>query len=252
MEFSELPKLVVFDMAGTTLKDDGGVVMGIPKPVAIATLLGGSGSEEQNGAIYTSFLGRMKRFYETDPSVAEVPGTSLVFLKLRDARVRVALDTGFPREIAATILQRLNWGSLLDDSIASDEVACGRPHPDMIQVLRARAGIGSAKGIAKIGDTPADPAPGDGGGMWLGDRRDARLAHRRGAFAPPSHPSGPHRRLGSRAFRALIAPSPNRNGRVLALDRAPEDLVELFVGVGLFDKRVHEPGALCRTERAGC
>lgn len=188
---SERPALVVFDMAGTTLSDTGGIVnqalrealhedgvtvtpdevnevMGLPKPVAIGALLGISESDARTLKIHADFLERMRQFYVEDPSVVEVLGTSDTLLTLREAGIKVALDTGFSRDLVDIIVERLGWQELLDDSIASDEVERGRPHPDMIEALCARQGITDLKTVAKIGDTPSDLQEGTAAGCgWV-------------------------------------------------------------------------------------
>jgi phosphonatase-like hydrolase len=178
-------ELAVFDMAGTTVDDRGGVVnrcfretlaahglavepeavdavMGLPKPEAFRLLVGRSPQAERLSgtldAMHAAFVARMVSFYETDPSVAEVAGCSALFSRLRSAGIKVALDTGFSRPIADVILRRLGWadGSLVDATVASDEVAHGRPHPDMILTLMSRLGVSDPKTVVKIGDAPAD------------------------------------------------------------------------------------------------
>ncbi len=172
------PELVIFDMAGTTVYDGGSpvhrclreslasagvavtheqvnAVMGLPKPDAIRQLLI-CGSESRVGEIHAYFVERMIAYYKTNASVREIEGTSLVLVKLRKAGIKVALDTGFSRDIADVIIERLGWRLLLDGSVTSDEVPRGRPHPDMVLALMSRFGILSASHVAKIGDTPSD------------------------------------------------------------------------------------------------
>lgn len=178
-----MPKvaLVIFDMAGTTVHDDGYVaecfiaalatagipvspeevrpVMGIPKPLAIQTLLEqktGRSSPQQIDQLHQLFLSRMIALYQTDPRVREIEGATTVFQQLRQAGIKVALDTGFSRDIADTILQRLAWGDLIDASVTSDEVAQGRPAPDMALKIMATLGISDPQKVAKIGDTHSD------------------------------------------------------------------------------------------------
>jgi phosphoglycolate phosphatase-like HAD superfamily hydrolase len=63
----------------------------------------------------------------------------------------------------------MGWGraGLLDASVMSDEVARGRPHPDMIRLLMGRLGVADAAHVAKVGDTPADLEEGAGAGCGL-------------------------------------------------------------------------------------
>ena len=175
------PQLIIFDMAGTTVRDDRFVhqqlaavlsresifptdsdlddVMGLPKPVAIARLLeiaGQTPAEGQVDRLHEAFLDEMISFYQTNEQVMEIPGTTELFRRLRDKGIRVATDTGFSRDIAQTIIDRLGWGALLDASICSDEVAYGRPFPDMGFELMRRLGVSDPAAVMKVGDTASD------------------------------------------------------------------------------------------------
>lgn len=186
-------KLVVFDMAGTTVRDVDGVnrcireslrtaglevkavevnrVMGLPKPQALAILIDRHGRAEDLGPrvpeIHADFVRQSIAYYSSDPSICEVEGASVLFARLRAAGVRVALNTGFDRSITNAILDRLDWRDRVDASIASDEVDRGRPHPDMIRALMRRFGIDDGRAVAKVGDTPADLEEGHDAGCGL-------------------------------------------------------------------------------------
>jgi phosphonatase-like hydrolase len=177
-------RLVVFDMAGTTVQDDDGVngclrqtleefgvrittaeanaVMGLPKREAICRLIGGGPDAAallpRLDEVHQRFVQIMRRFYEDDSSICEVPGTGRVFARLRKAGIAVAVNTGFSRDIAQIIIDRLGWerDALLDASVTSDEVDRGRPYPDMIRLLMSRFGIDDPREVAKVGDTPID------------------------------------------------------------------------------------------------
>ena len=189
-------QLVVFDMAGTTVRDDDAVntslrealaavavvsraevntVMGLPKPLAIRKLLelrqGGQGTvtAEMVASVHADFLARMLRFYRTGPGVEPMPHTLEAFDQLKAAGVRLALDTGFSRPIVDAILTRLGWkdSSLLDATVASDEVKRGRPQPDLILKAMALTGVSDPKTVAKVGDTPSDLFEGWAAGCGL-------------------------------------------------------------------------------------
>ena len=178
-------RLVVFDVAGTTVVDGGGAVQramrdaiaatglelrdgsmsgvtGLAKPQAIRMLLEGHGRDEllpRADAIHADFVARITRHYREDAAVRPVDGAVGTFAALRDAGVRVALDTGFSRAVLDVILARLCWSGPdgpIDDAVASDEVARGRPYPDMIDALRTRLGGIAYTEVAKVGDTPID------------------------------------------------------------------------------------------------
>lgn len=177
-------ELVVFDVAGTTVLDtDNAVaasvvaslrgagielgltavdpVMGMPKPLAIQTLLtearGVTPDVEEVATVHADFQRRMIEHYAEAPGIAPMPGAEDVFAALRERGVRVALDTGFDRAILDAILTRLGWDDgRLDATVTSDEVEHGRPAPDMIHVLMRKTGVTDPARVAKIGDSESD------------------------------------------------------------------------------------------------
>jgi phosphonatase-like hydrolase len=185
-------QLVVFDMAGTTVHDGDSVsscfraalataglsaateainaVMGLPKPTAIRQLSGPGVPQQQIDAIHNDFVARMRKYYEIDPAVREAAGASSTFARLHAAGVKVALNTGFSRPIVDILFARLGWrhGELIDASVTSDEVPRGRPYPDMILHLMQKLGVGDARAVAKVGDTPSDLEEGTAAGCgWV-------------------------------------------------------------------------------------
>ncbi len=179
-------QLVVFDIAGTTVRDKGNVaetfmaafqdfgfemplnevkkVMGFRKSEAIALLMqkfapDQGGDEILLDRIHTRFVDRMIDFYRNDEELAPFPNTEAVFAALREKGIRIALNTGFTRTITDTILHRLRWddrSELIDQVICSDEVIHARPYPDMIEVLMNDLGIDSPANVVKVGDTEVD------------------------------------------------------------------------------------------------
>jgi len=185
-------KLAIFDMAGTTVYDDDFVtkalckaleiheyivplsaaneVMGIAKPVAIKMLLDRFYPDTDHISIDTlhaSFLQIMKDFYRNAPDICEIEGATDTFRTLQAKGIKVGLDTGFSRDITDIIINRLGWESILDVSVASDEVTHGRPYPDMILKAMELTGIQEAQQVAKVGDTPVDLEEGHRAGCAL-------------------------------------------------------------------------------------
>jgi phosphonatase-like hydrolase len=179
-------EMIVFDMAGTTVNDEGNVtnafadameaygyevpaekinpLMGYKKPVAIKMMLT---EFEPNTALITDglialiherFVENMLIFYKTTSNLYPLPNVDAVFAALHDRQIKVCLNTGFSRDIADVIIDRLQWWpkQLIDDVVASDEVAEGRPAPFMINTLMQRAGIADATRVVKVGDTEVD------------------------------------------------------------------------------------------------
>ncbi|MEI7576144.1 MAG: HAD family hydrolase [Armatimonadota bacterium] len=182
--------LAVFDIAGTTVRDERFValafqtalakhdhdvemdrldaVMGLAKPVAIGIVLDLDPESDEVLAVFETFREEMVRFYREDDRVEPIPGAENVFRFLQENSVKVALDTGFDREITDLILGRLGWDStVIDASITSDEVKQGRPHPDMIHALMAELRIPSTRRVMKIGDTVSDIGEGRSAGCGL-------------------------------------------------------------------------------------
>jgi len=190
------PELVVFDLAGTTVKDnqdvhrvlqsalkkkgvlitleEANVIMGTPKPVAIRQLL-----EDKNypsitdqfvDEIHTDFVKEMISFYETDESVGEKAGVSKTFAELKSHGIKVAVDTGFDRQITNALLKRMGWieRNLIDASVTSDEVENGRPAPDLIYEAMKRTGVTDVLRVGKVGDTSSDMNEGSRAGCrWV-------------------------------------------------------------------------------------
>jgi 2-aminoethylphosphonate-pyruvate transaminase len=186
--------LVVFDIAGTTVHDGDAVhaclaaaltlagvpttrdevnaLMGIPKPLAIASLVASfrkaSPSDQEVDAIYDDFESLMLDHYRHGAEIRETHGATAVFRALRARGIRIALDTGFSRSIVDAILTRLGWDdSLVDATVASDEVMRGRPNPDMVWRAMELTGVTDVSRVAKVGDTPADLRQGDEAGCVL-------------------------------------------------------------------------------------
>lgn len=177
-------ELVVFDMAGTTVRDknfvgiafqqamqsqgydiaiaDVNPLMGYEKPKAIRMMLethepdASRITDELVAIIHTHFVKGMVHFYSTATEVAPLPHVEETFAALRAQGIKIALNTGFSRDIADVIVNRLGWEKQIDCLVASDEVPHGRPYPDMIRKIMAELGIASADRVAKVGDTEVD------------------------------------------------------------------------------------------------
>lgn len=189
--------LVVFDIAGTTVRDQGHIaeafmdafaaygttvpalevnkVMGWRKKDAIRLLLDkfqpviDESRDELVEKIHDRFIRNMITFYETDNELQPLSHAGEMFVALKQQNIKVALNTGFTRAITDVILKRLNWSTenLLDFVIASDEVQDGRPHPYMIHELMKRSGLTDPSKVVKVGDTEVDILEGRNAGCGL-------------------------------------------------------------------------------------
>ncbi|OJV25531.1 MAG: hypothetical protein BGO32_00525 [Bacteroidetes bacterium 37-13] len=187
-------KLAVFDISGTTVEDKDYVAealvkafekqdlfishkhantkMGIPKPLVIRELLNDIFEETPEdfealvSNIHADFIQTMIDFYQTDKNVKAKTNAVRTMLALKNAGVKVALDTGFSKQIADAIIDRLGWDiqQVVDFWVASDEVKQGRPHADMVLKAMEIAGVTDSKEVAKIGDTESDLGEGTAAG----------------------------------------------------------------------------------------
>ena len=184
-------KLVACDMAGTTIDEHGDVYlalarcveetgvattpeavqewMGADKAEAIAALISRGGGEATPAVVQAAFL-RFKElladFYEQTPPVA-LDGVEDAFRELRSRGVKIALTTGFSRDVAEALLARLGWtvaGTVegpedairLDAVVCSDDVSAGRPAPHMIHRAMELAGVADVREVLAAGDTTND------------------------------------------------------------------------------------------------
>jgi len=166
-------KLVIFDMAGTTVDDEiNGTPLvlksyndafrkhGIEVPMDVLneqrgkdkrTIIEKFGGEKAD-EIYSFFTGVL---LENISNVREIVGASETFSFLKKHGVSVALNTGFPKEVAKGIIDHLSWqqSGLIDSWICSEMVGESRPNPAMIQSLMHRFQIDDPLSVIKIDDT---------------------------------------------------------------------------------------------------
>lgn len=181
-------ELVIFDMAGTTVEDNGEVpdaflaalsehgvqvspkqldaVRGSSKRQAVLDLVPeGPGREARAAAVYESFRERLANRYRSD-GVRAVAGAADTFLWLRGRGVRVALNTGFDRETTALLLEALGWDSGVADAVVcGNDVSRGRPAPYLIFRAMEAAGASSVHAVANVGDTVLDLRAGHNAGV---------------------------------------------------------------------------------------
>jgi phosphonatase-like hydrolase len=92
---------------------------------------------------------------ENTGRVREMSGASEAFSFLKGRGVKVALNTGFPADVAQAIIDHLGWAEAghVDAWICSEMVGRSRPDPAMINSLMARLGIEDPSRVMKVDDT---------------------------------------------------------------------------------------------------
>jgi len=173
--------MVAFDVAGTTLNDDGIVItafksafertqpdlwqsMGeIWTQYAIETM------GQSKIQVFTELLGDVEKAHRANVAfeesyiseIAEVGATPIagaedLFRDLRKQGVAVVLTTGFSRSTLDVLLDTLNWRGLIDLSVTPSEVERGRPHADMLNYAAKQLMISAPENTMVVGDTAAD------------------------------------------------------------------------------------------------
>ena len=185
-------QLVVFDMAGTTVHDDGMVLecfvaaaghvglrvsrdelndrMGASKRAVfdeLARRQAGPGRDEEARALrdrgYEAFCAVLEGAYAR-AGVAPIAGAEGVFARLRSRGVKVALNTGFYRRVTDIIVEGLRWRDAVDAVVCVDDVREGRPAPYMIHEAMQRCGVHGVDEVVVVGDTPVDMLAGRNAG----------------------------------------------------------------------------------------
>ena len=189
-------KLVIFDMAGTTIQDKREVETCFARACAETKLnvseerilalqgyakievfrllweekIGQTHPEYNENVVYSYDFFRtiLEDHYKVN-EVLPTEGCLEIFDYLRRKDIKIALTTGFYRKVTNIILEKLGWldgleynyvntsgRAIIDVSIASDEVQKGRPEPYMIQKAMRLMGIADPYEVINIGDTPSD------------------------------------------------------------------------------------------------
>jgi phosphonatase-like hydrolase len=200
-------KLVVLDMAGTTIRDQHEVEMCFKKAAILNGLLASDERilalqgyaklqvfqmlwteqlGEQDSAIqakaeksYHDFKDILEEHYRTQP-VFKTEGCQELFDYLHKNGIFIALTTGFYRTVANIILAKIGWGQSLNQnfinlrnsqgihlSLTPDEAGKGRPDPAMIHLAMKKTGITDPRQVINIGDTPVDLAFGKNANIRL-------------------------------------------------------------------------------------
>ncbi|MBY0689233.1 HAD family hydrolase [Microbacterium marinilacus] len=190
---SRIPvELVVLDMAGTTVRDDGvverafqraqertGVVAGLTPDEALQYVRDTMGQSKLE--VFTHLAGgdraraeeataAFERAYAeliVEEGVEPVPGARELLVDLRDAGVAVILTTGFAPVTRDAILDALGWRDLVDDALSPVDAGRGRPAPDLVLLAALRARVSSVAAIAVAGDTASDIGSGLSAGAGL-------------------------------------------------------------------------------------
>jgi len=186
-------RMVVFDMAGTTVDEDNVVYKTLQRAIsdhgypftldqvfaegagkeklqAIKSILAlhQINNDQLSAIIYQHFLILLNEAY-TYLSVRPQPNAPEVFRILRQQKIIIILNTGYDKGTAQNLTAKLGWekGLTYDDLITASDVENGRPHPDMILLAMHHFNIRQPGEVIKIGDSVVDIEEGKNAGCAL-------------------------------------------------------------------------------------
>lgn len=174
-------ELVVLDMAGTTVRDDGvveqafqraaartGVADRMPWEEALdyvrATMgqskidvfthlaAGDRAAAERAAAAFEDAYAEIA----AAQGVSEIPGAADAIQGLKDAGLAVALTTGFAPVTRDVLLDGLGWRGLVDLALSPADAGRGRPAPDLVLTALIRTQTSRVSAVAVVGDTVSD------------------------------------------------------------------------------------------------
>jgi phosphonatase-like hydrolase len=176
-------KMVVFDMAGTTVNENNVVYKTLQKAIneagfdftldqvlaqgagkeklqAIKSILevyAGKTDDELADAIYSKFIVHLANAYETLEILPQDNAKEL-FEALAERDILVVLNTGYNRETAQSLIDKLGWekGVEFDSLVTATDVGKNRPNPDMILFAMEQFDITDGSEVVKVGDSIID------------------------------------------------------------------------------------------------
>lgn len=185
-------KLLVCDMAGTTVNEGGivyialrsamnkhglGVTLdemepwhGIQKSEVMEHFLTQRGAKpDLMGKIETSFDEELQEaYFSSDAKLSFIdPKLPEYFHELRSNGIKVALNTGYPSTIQNGILDKLGMREHVDVYTCAYNVSAGRPSPYMVFQLMEMTNTRNVAQVCKAGDTLADIGEGRNSGCGL-------------------------------------------------------------------------------------
>ncbi|KAF2413550.1 haloacid dehalogenase [Microbacterium sp. B35-04] len=185
-------ELVVLDMAGTTVRDDGvveraferaanetGVAERMPWAEAldyVRRTMGQSkidvfthlaGGDTARAVDATTAFERAYADLIAEEGVEPIAGAQRTLEQLRATGLSVVLTTGFAPTTRDAILDSLGWRALVDAALSPVDAGRGRPAPDLVLTAVIRSQASSVASVVVVGDTTSDVASGRAAGAGL-------------------------------------------------------------------------------------
>jgi phosphonatase-like hydrolase len=185
-------KLVVFDIGGTIIQDNGEVVDAFSaaleanglrvSPAELTEFKGAAkrdvitrfverqwgkeepGNEARITKAYQDFKTQLEAKF-SNGGVKSIPGAAATFAWLKTHGIVCATTTGFYRAVIDQILRTADWQGTFAANICSEDVKEGRPAPYMIFRAMEETGISDVREVLNVGDTRLDLQAGKRAGV---------------------------------------------------------------------------------------
>ncbi|MGC1238521.1 MAG: HAD-IA family hydrolase [Acidimicrobiales bacterium] len=179
-------ELICFDMAGTTVNDQGLVLDAFRRTIDELGVTGEEAREAEAYVIETMGQSKIEVFTELfdvraddandaferhfvtaarEVGVTEIPGARATVEELKSRGVAVALTTGFSPATREVLIDILGWSDLFGLRVSPADAGRGRPTPDMILLCALRSRVSAVQAIMVVGDTASDMQAGRRAGV---------------------------------------------------------------------------------------
>jgi phosphonatase-like hydrolase len=174
-------ELICFDMAGTTVLDNGLVLEAFRRTIEDLEVTGDEAESAEAYVVetmgqskidvFTALFGARatvaneafeRNFVESaqEIGVSEIPGARSTVETLRDVGLQVALTTGFSPATREALVDVLGWADLFELRVSPADAGRGRPAPDMLWWCALKSEITAASSLMVVGDTASDMTAG--------------------------------------------------------------------------------------------
>ncbi len=179
-------ELICFDMAGTTVNDDGLVLEAFRRTIDELGVAGDDAARAEAYVIETMGQSKIEvftvlfderavganeafeRHFVTaahEVGVSEVPGARATIEALKRRGIAVALTTGFSPATREALIALLGWSDLVTLRVSPADAGRGRPAPDMVLYCALCSRVSAVQTIMVVGDTASDMQAGRRAGV---------------------------------------------------------------------------------------
>jgi phosphonatase-like hydrolase len=176
-------RMTVFDMAGTTVNEDNVVYKTLRKAIneagfdftldqvlaegagkeklqaikSVLSVYGGIDDDSLANSIFQNFIQQLETAYDTMVILPQDNAAEL-FLELKKRGIIVVLNTGYNSQTAHSLISKLGWviGDQIDGLVTASDVSNNRPKPDMILLAMEQFHITDPQEVLKVGDSTID------------------------------------------------------------------------------------------------